>query len=82
MRDRSRSGLFTPLGGAPGGFPAHSMPLGTVGGPLRCLQCGCELGPRAPVWSPILLGRPAQLKDGSSSPQRELLALQRDKRVR
>lgn len=87
MRDRSNQGFPCPWAKLEEGFQ-HILSLwappspstGTMGGLLKCLQRGCELGPRAPgpesspPWPPC----PALQKGGSLCPQQELLALQRD----
>lgn len=54
--------------------------VGATGGLLKRMWCGCELDPRAPglefspPWPPGLV----MLADGSSHPQQEPLALQRN----
>ena len=62
-----------------------ALGMGATGNLLKCLWCGCELDPRhpGPESSPPRLPCLALQKDGSTRPQQELLALQRDsKRVR
>lgn len=84
--DQGSSFEASPAAGhrAPGGSPAHSIPLGTTAtqrratrGLLKRMWGGCELDPRAPgpefspPWPPCLVMQ----KDGSSRPQQGLLAL-------